>query len=85
MAETDIHGFKVKYDDDSQTLKKAVKYLKEKIDKSEAEVFFDAARRDMVHHNSHFEFRDHEYNTDRNLTLVYDGDGKYHIRKRSHH
>ena len=81
----DIHGFKVKYDESSDTAKNAIHYLTDKIDKSEAEVFFDAARRDLVNHTSHLEVRNHERNRDDNLTLVHKSDGSYHLRKREHH
>jgi len=84
MAEIDIHGFKVKYDDSSHTLKNAVRHLKEKIDKEEAKVFFDDAKRDTVNHTAHFEVRDHERNRDSDLTLVHEG-GSYRLRKRSIH
>jgi len=80
----DIHEFKVKYDDSSETLEKAIKYLTEELDRSEAEVFFDAARRDRVHHTSHFELSSKRGGKDLNLTLVYrEGDGYYRLRKRS--
>lgn len=85
MAEIDIHGYKVKYDEDSHTLKNAVHFLKDKLDKSEAEVFFDDARRDTVNHKAHLEVRNHEKNRDDNLTLVHEDDGSYLLRKREHH
>lgn len=85
MAEVEIHGFKVKYDEGSHTARNAVRHLTEKIDREEAKVFFDAARRDLINHKSHFEVRDHERNIDTNLTLIHEGDGTYHLRKRLHH
>lgn len=82
MANKNIHGFNVEYDDSSDTLKTAVHYLADKLDKSEVEIYFDAAHRDLVNHKAHFEVRDHEKGRDHNLTLIYDGNNNYHLRKR---
>ena len=80
----DIHGFKVKYDDSSDTIKKAIKYLSEELDSSEAEPFFNDARRDRVNHSSHFEVSSRISGHDRNFTLLYrEGEGYYRLRKRS--
>lgn len=81
----DVHGFKVKYDDSSQTLNNAIHYLADKIDKDEAEVFFDTARHDLVNHKAHLEVHNFEKNRDDNLTLVHENDGSYHLRKREDH
>lgn len=83
MAEqiVNIHGFKVKYDDSSDTLKNAIHYLGNKIDRAEAQVFFDAARHDLVNKKAHFEVHNHEHGHDDNLTLLHE-DGVYHLRKR---
>lgn len=80
----DIHGHRVKYDDDSDTAKNAVHYLTEKLDQSEAKVFFDEAKNNMTEHKAHFEVRNYERNRDDNLTLVHESDGTYHLRKREH-
>lgn len=83
MANTNIHGFKVDYDESSHTLNTAVHYLEDKLDKSEVEVYFDAARRDVVNHKSHLEVRDPETGHNHDLTLVYDeSEGGYRLRKR---
>lgn len=83
MAEIDIHGHKVKYDDSSHTLRNAVKVMTEDLDESEVEPWFRDAHHDHKNHTSHFEIRDHERNRDSNLTLVYEGNDTYHLRKRS--
>lgn len=81
----DIHGHKVRYDDDSETAKNAIRHLTKSLDSSEAKVFFDEAKRNLHEHTAHFEVRNHEMNRDDNLTLVHEGDGGYHLRKRKHH
>ncbi len=82
MTNTNIHGFNVEYDESSHTLNVAVHYLAEKLDKSEAEVFFDVARRDLINHKAHFEVRDPENGLNHDLTLIHDGDNNYHLRKK---
>lgn len=80
----DIHGFKVKYDDGSETIAKAIDYLSEELDRSEAEPIFDNARKDRKNHTAHFEVPSHRSGKDRNLTLVHESDGDYYrLRKRS--
>lgn len=82
----DIHGFKVKYDDGSDSTKKAIKYLSEELDRSEAEPYFDNARKDRINHTSHFEVSSRISGHDRNFTLVFrEGEGYYRLRKREHH
>lgn len=82
--EVEIHGHKVKYDDDSHTLKQAVKHLEKKLDSSESKIYFDAARRDVKNHKAHFEIRDHEKHTDRDVTLIHHSDGSFTLTKRHH-
>ena len=82
MANTNIHGFDVEYDDSSHTLNMSVHYLAEKIDGSEAKVFFDEARHDAINHKSHLQVRDPETGHDHDLTLIYHDDGSYELRKR---
>jgi adenylate cyclase class IV len=84
MAEIEIHGHKVSFDDSSHTLKEAVKHLEKKLDSSEAKVYFDAARRNLLNHKAHFEIRDHEKHQDRNVTLIHKNDGSYVLQKRHH-
>lgn len=83
MVEKNIHGYKVKYDDTDHALKQAVHHL-EKLDGSEAGLYFQGARRDIIHHKAHFEFRDHNRHEDRNATLFHEGDGVYELRHREH-
>jgi adenylate cyclase class IV len=79
----DIHGFKVKVDDkNSSTLKNAVRHLKDKLDKDEVKIYFKAAERDLINHKAHFEVRDHEKHTDRDVTLIHNKDGSYTLQKR---
>ncbi len=86
MANIDIHGFKVDYDDNSHTLRTAVHYLGDKLDKSESEVFFDVARRDRINHKSHLQVRDPETGVNHDLTLTYDeSEGCYFLKKRLIH
>lgn len=81
----DIHGFKVKLEDkNSSTLKSAVHHLKDKLDKSEAGIYFHAASRDLLNHKAHFEVRDHTKHVDRNVTLIHEKDGSYTLKKRHH-
>ena len=82
MANANIHGFNVEYDDDGHTVKNAVHYLSDKLDSSEAKVFFDSARHDTVNHRSHFQVRDSETGHNHDLTLIYHDDGSYELRKR---
>ena len=82
--EIDIHGHKVRYDDDSETVKRGIHYLKAKIDKEEAKVFFDDARRDHANHTAHFEVHDYHGDRQHDMTLVHNSDGSYHLRKRLH-
>ena len=80
----DIHGYKVRYDDESETAKNAVHYLTEKLDDSETRVFFDEAKKNTTDHVAHFKVRNYERNKDDELTLVDEGDGSFHLRKREH-
>lgn len=84
MAEIEIHGHKVNFDDNSHTLKEAIKHLDKKLDSSEAKIYFDAAKRDLVNHKAHFEIRDHEKHEDRNVTLIHNSDGSFTLKKRHH-
>jgi hypothetical protein len=84
MAEIDIHGHTVVYDDTSHTMRAAVQHLKEKLDSTEAKPVFDEARRDLQNHKAHFEFRDHARHLDRNATLLHKSDGKYELIHRHH-
>ena len=77
MADINIHGYEVQYDDLSTTVNGGVKYLKEKIDASEAKVYFDDARKSSTL-KAHFE--DQKGN---NFTLVYNSGGTYTLRKRA--
>jgi len=81
----DINGHQVRYDDSSDTLGRAIHHLKDKLGKEEAEVFFHTARHNDEHHKAHIEIPNH-HESDRadNLTLVHEGDKKYHLRKRSY-
>jgi len=80
----EIHGFKVKYDSSSETLKKGVEYLSEELDESEAEAIFENARHDRKNHTAHFEVPSYRSGRDKNLTLEYrEGEGYYRLRKRS--
>lgn len=80
----EIHGFRVKYDASSDTLKKGIKYLSEELDESEAKAIFENARHDRKNHTAHFEVSSHRSGGDKNLTLVYrEGEGYYRLRKRS--
>ncbi len=83
--EIEIHGHKVKYDEESESAKRGVHYLKDKINREEARVFFDDAKRDRTNHTSHFEVHDHHGDGQHDLTLVHENDGSFHLRKRLHH
>ena len=83
IKEVEIHGHKVKYDDESHTAKKGVEYLKHKLDKDEADVHFHAAKTSDKQY-SRFEVHDNEGDGQHDLTLVRE-DGGYTLRKRSHH
>ncbi len=86
MAEkyVDIHGFKVKYDGDSQMLQNAVHHLTSKLDTAEAKIFFDGAKRNLDSHTAHLEIHNPTKNREDDLTLVHESDGSYHLKKREH-
>ena len=71
MQETYIHGFKVKYE---ETAHSGVIYLRDDLDREEAKVFFEQAKRKR--------FANFEDNQDRNFTLSYNTDGSFYIARR---
>lgn len=79
----DIHGFKVQIDPESDSAKYGAEYLS-KLSADEAEVFFEAAKRDLVNGVSHFETpHDGEHHdVSHHLTLIHNGDGTYLLRRR---
>ena len=81
MPIVEIHGQKVHIDSDSHSAKYAADYL-DKLDKGEADNFFEKARNDNY---SHFETPKHETNKDlhHNMTLEHGDDGVYYLRKRA--
>ncbi len=82
MAEIEIHGKKVKYDESSDSTKYAVKYL-QRLDSSEAKNYFKTAERDKY---SRFETPDKpgDSSIEHNMTLEYDAsEGEYNLRKRT--
>lgn len=83
----DVHGFKLRVENkDSQTLKNAVRHLKDKLHKDEAKVFFDAARHDRVHNKAHVQVHNSERGgREDNVTLFHHSDGTYSIDKRKHY
>lgn len=84
MQTIDIHGMKVQIDPESNSAKYAVDYLN-KLSSEESEVFFEAAKRDLVNHVSHFETpHDGEHHDiSHHLTLIHNSDGTYQLRKRT--
>lgn len=80
----DVHGHKVRYDDDSETARNAIHHLAKGLDSSEAKVFFDEAKNNIHEHIAHLEVRNDVRNRNDNLTLVHESDGSYHLRKREH-
>ena len=83
MQTIDIHGNTVKINEDSDSARYAVEYLN-KLSDGEAEVFFDAAKRDLINHLSHFETpHDGEHhNLTHHMTLIHNSDGSYELRKK---
>jgi len=80
----DIYGFEVKYDSSSESAQKAIKFFNE-IGESGTRAFFDEARRDTINHNCHFKVHNHGSNSNQeyHLTLQYEDDGTYHLRKQT--
>ncbi len=79
---TEICGFKVKYDNSSESVKHALHFFDE-MGESGTKALFDEARRDTINHTSHFEVHSHSSNNIYHLTIVDEGDGVYHLRKRT--
>jgi len=84
METIDIHGEKVKIEHGSESAKYGTEYLNE-LSKDEAEVFFDAAKRNTTSNSSHFEtpHNGEHNNISHHLTLVHNDDGTYTLRKRT--
>ena len=84
MQTLDVHGLKVQIDEDSDTVKYGVEYLK-KLSGDEAKVFFDAAKRDLVNGVSHLETpHDGQHNDiGHHLTIIHNSDGSYLLRRRT--
>ncbi len=83
MQTIDIHGNKVQIDGSSDSAKYAAEYLNN-LSGEEANVFFEAAKRDLVNHVSHFETpHDGEHHDiSHHLTLIHNSDGSYLLRRR---
>ena len=80
---TEVFGYKVKYDAESESAKHALAFFQE-IGEGGAKSFFDEARHDLVNHLTHFKVKNHEKeNEEYHLTLIYNDDGTYHLRKRT--
>ena len=79
---TEVCSYTVKYDTESESAKHALSFFKE-IGDNGTKAFFDEARRDTVNHVSHFKVHSHESNNEYHLTLRYEDDGTYHLRKRT--
>lgn len=78
---TEICGFKVKYDGESESAKHALAFFNE-IGESGTKAFFEDAHRDLINHTVHFKVKDHSgMNKDYHLTLKDEGDNTYHLRK----
>lgn len=77
-----IFGFNVKYDSGSESVKHALHFFEE-LGESGTKALFNEARRDTVNHTSHFEVHSHSSSNVYHLTIVDEGDGTYHLRKRT--
>lgn len=71
MKEVYIHGLKVRYEEDAQY---GIEYLQRDLDRAEARVFFDQAKRKK--------FASFEDGQDRDYTLSYNNDGSYSLSRR---
>lgn len=71
MKEIYIHGFKVKYEDNS---KGGINYLLYDLDREESKVFFNNARRSK--------FSEFEDDREGQYTLSYNNDGTYTLIRR---
>jgi len=82
MAEIDIHGKKVKYNENSESTKYAIEYL-QRLDSSEAKNYFKIAAIDRY---SRFETpnKPGDNSIEHDMTLEYDSsEGSYRLRKRT--
>lgn len=82
MANIEIYGKKVKYDDGSRSIQYAIEYLK-KLDSGEAKNYFKIAERDKY---SRFETpnKPGDNSIEHDMTLEYDAsEGEYRLRKRT--
>ena len=71
MKEVYIHGFKVRYEEDAWF---GIEYFRRDLDRAEARVFFDQAKRKK--------FASFEDDQDRDYTLSYNNDGSYNLSRR---
>ncbi len=86
MEELDVHGKKVKIKEGSDSAKYGVEYLN-KLSKEEADVFFEASKRDLLNGICHLEtpHDGNHLNVTHDLTLIHHSDGTYELRKRTGH
>lgn len=80
MEKTNVYGFEVEYDKSSESAEKALAFFNE-IGESGTEALFNDARRDTVNHTCHFKVHSHGLNKEYHLTLKYEDNGTYHLRK----
>jgi hypothetical protein len=76
MKTEDIHGFKVEYDDESDTVRYYLEHLKNRLSHEEMKAFITNAEHDSLG-RTHL-----EDNYGNRVTLEYKGDGSCLIRKR---